>query len=504
MQRINRKIPATMATQHPDNANAPYWEKDGDGFVSTREEIRECQSAFQDLNCQEFMWDWEGKHVDEAVIDRMFHTHYKFFKKYQLGKNIFLTFRLPNIWREKGYALARAMMSILTAENFARDLKFHSPPLFEVILPFTDKAEKIIYLQKIFTKLANFKCKLFNESCRFNYINIWPLFESTADLIGSRKLLDRYLDLHIKTYKRKPEYFRPHIARSDPALNSGIVPAVVAGKIALSEFYRFGKDNDIKIFPAIGVGTLPFRGSLSPERINDFINEYPGIRTAYIQSAFRYDFPLIQVKKAIKRLNKELPKTTPIFYDKKEIKEVSMVCDIFTAPYRKTIGAIADSINQLSKQVPSRRERKLHIGLFGYSRGIGKKKLPRAIPFTAVLYSLGIPPEFIGTGRGLRELEKSGIKLEKYYHNFKKDIVLAGKFLNKENLAWLADHKNGWQGIKADVDILEKCLKIKFGQKTKSDFAHYAISSKILKLWNAKKSISKEIISSGKIRKSLG
>ncbi len=499
-----RKIPATMATQHPDNANAPYWEKDGDGFVSTREEIAECQSAFQDINCQEFMWDWEGKHVDEAVIDRMFHTHYKFFKKHQIGKDIFLTFRLPNIWCEKGYALARAMMGMLTAENFARDLKFHSPPLFEVILPFANKAEKIIYLQKIFTKLANFKCKLFNESCRFNYINIWPLFESTTDLINSRKLLDRYLELHIKTYKRKPDYFRPHIARSDPALNSGIVPAVVAGKIALSEFYQFGKDNDIKIFPAIGVGTLPFRGSLSPERISDFISEYPGIRTAYIQSAFRYDFPLMQVKKAIKKLNRELPKTMPIFYDKKDIKEVSMVCDIFTAPYRKTISAIADSINQLSKQVPSRRERKLHIGLFGYSRGVGKKRLPRAIPFTAVLYSLGIPPEFIGTGRGLQELGSSGIKLEKYYHNFKKDMMLAGKYLNKENLNWLADHKNGWQCIKEDIEILEKYLKVELGPKTKSDLAHHAISSKILKLWNSKKSISKELISSGKIRKSLG
>ena len=160
----------------------------------------------------------------------------------------------------------------------------------------------------------------FNERCYLDYINIWHFFESANDLINSRKLLDRYLELHLKTYKRKPAYFRPHIARSDPALNSGIVPAVVAGKIALSEFYRFGKDNDIKIFPGIGVGTLPFRGSLSPERISDFLREYPGIRTAYIQSAFRYDFPLPIVKKAIKRLNKELSKTNPILYNKKRLR----------------------------------------------------------------------------------------------------------------------------------------------------------------------------------------
>ena len=32
--------PATMATQHPDNAIAPWWKKD-DPFVSTQDEIKE-------------------------------------------------------------------------------------------------------------------------------------------------------------------------------------------------------------------------------------------------------------------------------------------------------------------------------------------------------------------------------------------------------------------------------------------------------------------------------
>src|SRR3989339_1345179 len=169
---MNRKIPATMATQHPDNACSPYWEKDGDGFVSTREETEECYSAFKDLDCQEFMWDWEGKYVDEAVVDRMFHTYYDYFKTHQLGRDKFLTFRIPNIWHEKGYSLIRAMMGILTAETFARDLKFHLPPLFEVILPMTKKAKDIIHIQKTFRQLAEFKCKLFKNRCYFNYLNV--------------------------------------------------------------------------------------------------------------------------------------------------------------------------------------------------------------------------------------------------------------------------------------------------------------------------------------------
>ncbi|MFA6215647.1 MAG: phosphoenolpyruvate carboxylase [Patescibacteria group bacterium] len=499
-----RKIPATLATQHPDNASAPYWEKDGDGFVSTREETEECYSAFSDLNCQEFMWDWEGKYVDEAVVDRLFHTYYQYFKKHQLGKDRFLTFRIPNIWHEKGYSLIRAMMGILTAETFARDLKFHAPPLFEVILPMTKKASDIIHIQKTFARLAEFKCKLFKDKCYFNHLNVLPLIEDVDGLLNCQKLLNQYLKLYRQKFKTKPEYLRLHIARSDPALNSGLVPAVVAGKVALAKYHQFGLDNKIKIFPAIGAGTLPFRGSLSPERIDDFLKEYSGMRTVYIQSAFRYDFPMAKVKAAIKKLNSQLPKTPVKLYTPKEISEAEIICEKFGPLYRKTVEQIADGINKLADQVPARRERKLHIGLFGYSRGVGKKKLPRAIPFTAVLYSLGVPPELIGTGRGLKALAKEGINLEKYYLNFRKDIILAGRFLNKENLAQLAKAKPGWQEILEDVEIIESYLKTKLGPKSNSDFIHRNLSSNVFYLWQSKKPITAEIIESGKIRKSLG
>ncbi|MDX9893728.1 MAG: phosphoenolpyruvate carboxylase [Patescibacteria group bacterium] len=501
---MNRKIPATMATQHPDNACAPYWEKDGDGFVSTREETAECFSAFKDLGCQEFMWDWEGKYVDEAVVDRIFGTYFDYFKTNQLGRDKFLTFRIPNIWHEKGYSLIRAMMGILTAETFARDLKFHAPPIFEVILPMTDKAQNIIHIQKTFNRLAKFKCQLFKDKCEFSYLNVLPLIESVDAMLGCRKILDDYLILHRKEFKSKPAYLRIHIARSDPALNSGIVPALVGGKVALSEYYRFGRDHQIKIFPAIGVGALPFRGSLSPERINNFLKEYSGMRTVYIQSAFRYDYPLRTVKAAIKKLNQQLPKTPAKIYNQADLAQAKIICQTFAKPYQKTVERLANTINKLSEQVPSRRERKLHIGLFGYSRGLGKKRLPRAIPFTATLYSLGVPPELIGTGRGLLALKKQNIKLEKFYLNFRQDLIFAGRFLNKENLALLAKTNSAWREIQQDVEIIEKYLKVKLGPIKDSDFIHRNISSNVYYLWQSNRSIAAEIIESGKIRKSLG
>ena len=56
IKKVDRKFPATMATQHPDHANVPYWKKNGDAFINTQEEIEECISAFKDLHCQEYMW----------------------------------------------------------------------------------------------------------------------------------------------------------------------------------------------------------------------------------------------------------------------------------------------------------------------------------------------------------------------------------------------------------------------------------------------------------------
>lgn len=501
---MNRFIPATMATQHPDNASAPYWEKNGDGYISTREETEECFSAFSDLNCQEFMWDWEGKYVDEAVVDRLFHTYYDYFKINQLGRDKFLTFRIPNIKHEAGYSLARSLMGILTAESFARDLGFHTPPLFEVILPMADKAANILHIQDTFSKLAIFKQKLFKDKSEFDYLRVLPLFEGVNNLLNCGRVLGQYVRLHQRRYGRKPEYVRPHIARSDPALNFGIVPAVVAGKIALSEQYRFGEKNKIKIFPAIGVGTLPFRGGLSPQRIPDFFKEYGGIKTVYIQSAFRYDFSLAQVKAAIKKLNTGLQKTIAPIFGREEIKQAKIICQEFSVPYRRTVESLAGTINDLSSQVPSRRERKLHIGLFGYSRGIGKKKLPRAIPFTAVLYSLGVPPELIGTGRGLFAIAKSNLAVEKFYKNFCSDLILAGRFLNKENLELLARQSRAWQAVQKDVEFIEDYLGEKLGPLFDDDFIHCNLTSTALRRHRQGKSIESEMIESGKLRRSLG
>ena len=264
-----------MATQHPDNAHGPFWD-DGDGFVAAHEEPEECLVCFRDLRVQEFMWDWEGKYADESVIDKLFSKHYAYFKKHLLGKNAFLTFRLPNVWQEKGYSLIRALMVILTSEDFAQDLAFRSRPLFEVILPMTERAEQLMYIQTSFQKLARFKDKVFNHHKNNNtdYVEVIPLVEGVEDQLHITKLLDAYVRLHEKFFHRKPAYIRPFLARSDPALISGFVANVLANKVALSEVYAFAKKTGVPVYPIIGAGGLVFRGGLNPVRIKKFAAEY--------------------------------------------------------------------------------------------------------------------------------------------------------------------------------------------------------------------------------------
>jgi phosphoenolpyruvate carboxylase len=494
-----------MCTQHPDHASLPYWDNGGDAFITAGEETRECFSAFSDLGAEEFMWDWEGKYVDEAVVERLVAGYFSFFKKKQLGKDIFLTYRIPNIWAEPEYPLSRAFMTIISFAQFASDMGFREPPIFEVILPMADSAKKIIYIQKTFTEFSEAISRIFNYKKAINYLNVLPLVEDIGHLVSPEKILTPYFSLHKKYYGSTPAYLRPHIARSDPAMNAGLVPAVLSAKAAISGFYKFGEKKGIEIYPAIGVGSLPFRGACNPNNINEFLDEYKGARTIYIQSAFRYDYPLESVKRAIGIINKKAPNLAPEIYTGEETEEIKKINEIASRYYRKTIERLAPFINKNSKYVPRRRERRLHVGLFGYARAIGNKKLPRAIPFTAILYSLGVPPEFIGTGRAIKKLNKKQLALmEKIYVNFKRDLIYAGRFLNKYNLAELEKINSAWSGIAEDIKIIENYLNAELVPWSNEDRIYTNLTGNALLKLKDKKDIGELVAQTGRYRRSLG
>ena len=493
-----------MATQHPDNAKAPYWEKDGNGFISSKEETIECVDAFRNLGVEEFMWDWEVKFTDEAIVDRLFHYYFDYFKKHPLGLKKRLTFRIPNIWQEKGYSLIRALMVVLTSEDFARDLKFHFPPLFEVILPMTENAEQLIFIQKSFRELAQLKSKMFSKFRQnTEYVRIIPLFEGVDTQIKAKEILRRYLRLHKKTFGFVPSFLRVFIARSDPAMVSGLVPTVLANKIILSDLRELEKETGIRFFPILGAGSLPFRGGLSPLTIKKFCLEYPGVNTITIQSAFRYDYPLRKVRQAIKYYNKKYFGQSPII-SKPERKKIIDIIAIFKKKYQFSFDKIILDLEFLFKSFPPRRERHLHIGLLSYGRKIKKMTLPRAITFTGSFYSLGIPPEFLGIGGFIKLKPKDFALLDKHYKNYINDLIQAGKFLNWKNLKKLSQKNRGWEEIADDLKKVENILKIKFGSWNKKGIRYSKLTSLLLRPKISHKEIQKLISQTGVLRKSLG
>ncbi len=505
-----RKIPATMATQHPDNASTPYWGKSP--FISTLDEVEECYRVFSDLDCDEYMWDWEGKFVDEAVVDRLFNKYPKYFTKNQLGRDKFLTFRIPNIWEERGFRLARSYMTLITAAHTAREHRVHTPPLFEVILPMTTQASQLVTIQKKFIDSLKFERAIFEESVAGEgHLELIPLIEGSVTLLTSRKILQDYAKGYQKLTRRRLKYLRPFIARSDPALDAGFVPAVLSARGALSEYYRFQEETGIRVFPIIGVGSLPFRGGLAPHAVDSFLKNYAGVRTVTIQSAFRYDYPLPQVKNAIRRLKRELPRRRPHLFTEKEIREMAVLVDHFASYYRPVVMSLAKTINELARFVPSHRERIPHTGHFGYSRKVGKKThLPRAIAFVATFASLGVPPSLIGTGRALRDWIKKDPKnaerkLAKYLPTFEADLEGAGRYLNWENLKFLANKEKAWGAVREDVGFIEKFLGRRLGPASPDHFIHRNLTSNIYHLWRqGKKEVTEEILHAARVRRSLG
>lgn len=502
---MKRKIPATMATQHPDNAKNVYFL--GKKHVNTLDEVQEAQLMFEQLKCTEYMWDWEGKFVDEAVVEKLFQKHYKFFKKNKLGEDMFLTFRIPNTDEESGYRLARAFMAILTADDVAHEVGLHTPPIFEVILPMTKSAKQLMRVKRTFHEVEQFKKQAFKTKRKARQeFHVIPLIEGCDHLLGVDKLLSEYIEGCKAEFGKKPAYLRPFMARSDPALNSGLFPAVLASKVALQKFAELSDKYKVPMYPIIGPGCLPFRGGVNPDTIKDTIDEYSGIRTICIQSAFRYDYPLDQVKKAIKLIEKKLPTLSYTPLTKPEVKDVQWVIKTFEKYYQKTVEGIASLVNKVAGFMPGRRERMQHIGLLGYSRGVGKVSLPRAIKFTASLYSVGVPPEFIGTGRGLRDAMKEGKlnTIEKHYTNLRADLIHAGKYLNKENLVELAKKYPAFKSIEEDVQEIENYLGVELGPLKTKHMIHRNLASSIMLHCFDDEDFTDELEKAAAIRKSLG
>ncbi len=425
------KIPKCMSTQHPDNVTPPFFSENIE--LGGEDEVQEAYYAFSHLGCDEQMWDCEGKEVDNYVVKKLLTQYPTFFNNNILGRDSFLTLRVPNPTVEKGEAkilletLESIPRSFDTSKLFYRE---DIPPIFEVILPMTATYKSLNRIYKYYTDfvigkqdspfcegditvadwIGEFKPKT---------INVIPLFEDMESMLNADSITREYL------LSKDVRHQRVFLARSDPAMNYGLISAMLMNRIALKKLYSLSRDIGVEIYPIVGLGSAPFRGNLTPDNVKRIVREYPSVHTFTIQSSFKYDNPPDKVRGAIDELMKK-ERQEPVEVDEERCLDI---ISRYTKRYQEQTVELAGVINRVARHVPERRKRKLHVGLFGYAREVGGIHLPRAIKFTAALYSVGLPPELLGldalTGNDLDFLKETYFFL---YDDLKDSL----KFFNRD------------------------------------------------------------------------
>jgi len=427
-----------MSTQHPDNAHWPMFAEYSQ--MSAEEEVREAFYVYNTLGVTEQMWDHEGKEVDSNVVSKLLAGHPNFFKKKVLGKNVFLTLRVPNPERER--SSSKMLLEILesiprsfdTASQFYKDGGV--PPIFEIILPMTTNA---IELNRIWNYYRFYVAGKADRPVlpgditlgewigdfHPGSINVIPLIEDKPSLLSADTIVEEYLK------GKELPHQRVFLARSDPAMAYGSASAVLLIKIALARLHKLEEKVGIPLYPIVGLGSAPFRGNFKPTNVKSRLKGYPSVQTFTVQSAFKFDYPEDLVKKAVAIINKTTRRAPHPVDDEQPLLEL---IEKISRTYSRQVERLTPLINSVARFVPPRRKRKLHTGLFGYTRAVAGKRLPRAISFCAALYSIGLPPELLG----LAGLKPSDVKtIVEVYPNFIDDMRDATMYFDPQCLSIL-------------------------------------------------------------------
>jgi len=446
-----RRIPATMATQHPDSATT---------YVPVQKEAEEALKVLMPtkkggFGIDEYMIDFEGKmtpyvQTSEVVVGLVS-------KGLIPGKDVFITPRIPSVSQETVFRQLMALMSIMEAYYRIHE-ETAEPSIIEVIHPMSKSAQELTDTRKRILDVVDLTNREFNISVDRQVIHIIPLIEEVPELISIKKLLTEYLS-GCRDLGLSDEPLRVMLGRSDAALDYGHLPSALTNKLAISDCYTYGSEYEVTVAPIMGAGSLPFRGHVTLENVDSLLKDFGGLKTVTIQSSLIYDYDRQSTLKLIKRISDDLQKTKPVNYSTEQRDEILKLIGIFTKNYLKTFYLIIDSIKAMSDFFPNQRDRLARKGSIGYARDVPRPAylascirderlsrelrrlqvtdtlpdLPRAIKYTGALYSIGLPPEFIGTGRGLKEADDRGllnVLLTEYYQGLRGDLNFSQQFLN--------------------------------------------------------------------------
>ena len=536
------KTPTSMATQHPDNA---------DRYIAIQNEPEEAIAALTSqaaggLGIEEIMVDYEGKltpyHqisqialglIDQGIIP---------------GEEVRITPRISNSKKEPIFRQLMSIMSFVETNILAYKMT-EKQAILETIIPMVENGHELIQLQDRINSVIELGNKNYDIQFPLNSIKIIPLVESVPALIHVDTIIDEYYqDLIQKGIKL--DEMRIMFARSDSAMSYGMISSVLSVLIATDKSYKWSKLNGVDVMPILGCGSLPFRGHLTEANIDSMMKNYAGIHTFTIQSGLRYDYGENCTKTVVEKLRDNPYRVKTEAYEAEDIELMQEFIGISTKYYMQTFLKAIESVERISEFIPKNRDRlsSAKTGL-EYIREIAclhevadlvkdetlKKELreintdiqcmvPRAISFTAAMYTMGMPPEFIGTGRCLNEIldkyGRAGInKLLKFYPQILDDIKFALKFVNTKVSKGIIPEEARQEYIE-DVDLVCRILDIsnEFDEANEDMFYHTLLMSirpillhligkqvdLISDSEEEKRILNEWIIKMGKIRGSLG
>jgi len=330
----------------------------------------------------------------------------------------------------------------------------------ETIVPMIESGSEVIQIQERINSVIELGNKNYDIQFPMNSIRVIPLIESVPALVNVDLILEEYArDLLDKGVAL--DDLRLMFARSDSAMSYGMVSSVLAVVIAIDHSLQWGKRNKVNVAPILGCGSLPFRGHLTLENIDSMYSTYAGIKTYTIKSGLRYDNGNIKTKKVLNSLKENIHIDLNRHFLTTDIDQMKEYIGIFTNYYMTSFIKLINTVEIISQTIPKNRDRlaSTKSGL-EYIREVANMEeiaklvkseslknrllnidtnihctVPRAISFTAAMYTLGLPPEFIGVGRGLKEVfdlyGKEGIEqLLLFYPQLKNDLIFAQKYLN--------------------------------------------------------------------------
>lgn len=462
-----------MATQHPDSASR---------YVPVQEEVEEAVDCLTPapagLGCGEYMVDYEGKmtpyHQTAQIVSRLAS------EGVAPGEDVFVTPRIPSAAEETVFRQLMTILSVIEA-NFNAG----GPAVREVVHPMTKTSGELVDTRERIDEAVRLAKDGGGEGLSGREIGLIPLLEGVPALLDGGDIVEGYVEGCRERLGFDVDRVRVMLGRSDPALQYGMAPAVIANKLAIA---GLAEVEGAEACPIYGGGYLPFRGHVSEDNVENLATEFAGIRTVTVQGGIRYDRGREATQELTAKLRKLLPDREPLSYSAEEQRLLKDAAGYFAEAYLPFLYASARSVGRISDLIPSQRDRLTRTGEMGYSRdvpmvtnladlvsdpdleerlrGLQREKLPplpRAIGFTASLYTIGFPPEFIGTGRGLDAMDdETRENLLENYGSLRDDLAAAAPYLNLENAEEFLP-KEAMELARRDVELATEYFDLETG-----------------------------------------